>query len=1080
MDAGSAASTRMPELALGPPPLEKGELEGDSSAHGPEIPPRSPLFQRGEVGWIVLVVLLLSATAAWGQAVDGSRYACRPLAEALRDLQGRGLPVVFGSNLVRDDLRVEKVPPPGSPRRLLDQLLAPHGLRVQRGAGGRLLVVQAFAGSSSVPPWSSARPAARRPSDDRGGVLPAWVEPGTPELTVIDVPRRESLRDPFAVSRYLLLRLAPGVEPADWSALAFELKALIVEARSRAEGLKVALEAPPPAVERLLEHDLAPYLDAYAGDRLGSAPAADPTARRWWRPPPGGRALHPLLAGAAAGAELVLLGERLDAEHRAFLERVQATPSVDLERQPAIDGLGAGQARFLYQLDTGSYYLAAYAEPGRRRILAFSLGGRVDARSLYPQDAAIAARHLGDRTELELDGEHPFVLIELTPEVPRPESGELRVDGDDFVDPYEIVVLNQVFREREARKVRSLDVMERRHSVSHSRTARRYTWIHRVIERPGRLTEYHHLGVERNGVPIPERGPRVGRDFRAEAQVELQPLEIELDRTYRYRYLGEEAIDGHPTWKIGFEPLQDGAYLAGVVWIDRRTHAHRKIEATHVGLTGPVIQRQVTRTYRWVPDDGQCFWNWSRGEGLSVVESSTSRVSLSIDVERYGFDYNSGDIERQVRQAHASDLPIHVAIPPDGHRWLIKEEPRRRLLGRLFDRLGRSDTASRAASHQATDPSGTGSAYRRLPPARDRLGAPNSGAIAAGDGIGGRVIAGRGAYATTRDLFLIARHNCTKTISCSGLGFDVRRTDLFDNRSELYAGLYDVQGFASLAYPRVKGSRWTLTAALQHDIAYWENGVLRPGATDAYASFQQRRNSVSVAFARPLGKLSRPPAKGTLRLRGSFGFSHLGFKPYAWEATPGFRLPDDVLEQISVLELDWQRRELYSRASLELRWRGSQEPWGVGGSEPLTRAPGRLTLIAGTSTSLPGERSLGARAVLQAGWDLDHFSDSFSGFEGARAPGFQPQRYDFGAGAGVSWNGRLAPRLPLTLRLEGAVLRSQRYPHNDAEQLGVEVETFLNTWPKIDLFLRVGYGLYSSIPDQDGDLRSRFVLSRRF
>ncbi len=38
----------------------------------------------------------------------------------------------------------------------------------------------------------------------------------------------------------------------------------------------------------------------------------------------------------------------------------------------------------------------------------------------------------------------------------------------------------------------------------------------------------------------------------------------------------------------------------------------------------------------------------------------------------------------------------------------------------------------------------------------------------------------------------------------------------------------------------------------------------------------------------------------------------------------------------------------------------------------------------------------------------------------------------------------------------------------------------LSSWLKTDLFLRLGYGLYSNIPDQDGDLRTRFIVSRRF
>jgi len=113
-----------------------------------------------------------------------------------------------------------------------------------------------------------------------------------------------------------------------------------------------------------------------------------------------------------------------------------------------------------------------------------------------------------------------------------------------------------------------------------------------------------------NGVLHPEGKLRIGRDFRAEASIELEPLEIELDKTYAYEFLGEERVDGHPTWKIGFRPLHEGSFLSGVVWIDQKTAAHRKIRAVHTGLRGPLISRETTRHYEWIADAGQCFWNW--------------------------------------------------------------------------------------------------------------------------------------------------------------------------------------------------------------------------------------------------------------------------------------------------------------------------------------------------------------------------------------------------------------------------------------------------------------------------------------
>jgi hypothetical protein len=86
---------------------------------------------------------LASAGLLAGPALAAQRWAGRPLAEALRALQSEGLTLVFTSELVRPDMRVEHEPSSQEPRRLLDEILAPHGLKVQEAAGGVLVVVAA-------------------------------------------------------------------------------------------------------------------------------------------------------------------------------------------------------------------------------------------------------------------------------------------------------------------------------------------------------------------------------------------------------------------------------------------------------------------------------------------------------------------------------------------------------------------------------------------------------------------------------------------------------------------------------------------------------------------------------------------------------------------------------------------------------------------------------------------------------------------------------------------------------------------------------------------------------------------------
>src|SRR6185436_4039752 len=79
---------------------------------------------------------------AFAQTASRPSYAGRQLAEVLRDLQSRGLKIVFSTELVRPDMKVTEEPRSAAPRKILDEVLKPHGLEVRSGAGGSLLVVR--------------------------------------------------------------------------------------------------------------------------------------------------------------------------------------------------------------------------------------------------------------------------------------------------------------------------------------------------------------------------------------------------------------------------------------------------------------------------------------------------------------------------------------------------------------------------------------------------------------------------------------------------------------------------------------------------------------------------------------------------------------------------------------------------------------------------------------------------------------------------------------------------------------------------------------------------------------------------
>ena len=93
------------------------------------------------VPWLVLGALLASTAGAQAPSDSQPHYLGLTLTEALLDLQQRGLRILFTSEVVRPEMRVEAEPASTSPRQMLDELLAAHGLMAQTGPKESLVIV---------------------------------------------------------------------------------------------------------------------------------------------------------------------------------------------------------------------------------------------------------------------------------------------------------------------------------------------------------------------------------------------------------------------------------------------------------------------------------------------------------------------------------------------------------------------------------------------------------------------------------------------------------------------------------------------------------------------------------------------------------------------------------------------------------------------------------------------------------------------------------------------------------------------------------------------------------------------------
>lgn len=100
---------------------------------------------------LLILSILGSVTPCSADKYAPTNYAGKTLEQALRDLQMKGLNVVYSSDLVRPEMKVMTEPPPGSPRDTLKRLLFPHGLKAEDGPVNTLLVVYQNGAAKMMP-----------------------------------------------------------------------------------------------------------------------------------------------------------------------------------------------------------------------------------------------------------------------------------------------------------------------------------------------------------------------------------------------------------------------------------------------------------------------------------------------------------------------------------------------------------------------------------------------------------------------------------------------------------------------------------------------------------------------------------------------------------------------------------------------------------------------------------------------------------------------------------------------------------------------------------------------------------------
>ncbi len=153
--------------------------------------------------------LLLAGAPVHGQEPGAVRAQGRRLDEALADLQGRGLKIIYSSQVVRPDMHVRAEPRVTSLRRILDEMLSPHGLIAKDGPGGTVLIVKnPRARLQKTPPQKAQAPPPGPSVAAAGDTVEAPRYEETIDVVDAEPEAAAAGPPPFAV-RSLEVRVAP-------------------------------------------------------------------------------------------------------------------------------------------------------------------------------------------------------------------------------------------------------------------------------------------------------------------------------------------------------------------------------------------------------------------------------------------------------------------------------------------------------------------------------------------------------------------------------------------------------------------------------------------------------------------------------------------------------------------------------------------------------------------------------------------------------------------------------------------------------------------------------------------------------
>lgn len=163
------------------------------------------------------------------------------------------------------------------------------------------------------------------------------------------------------------------------------------------------------------------------------------------------------------------------------------------------------------------------------------------------------------------------------------------------------------------------------------------------------------------------------------------PLDLTLDRTYVYRLLDDDRVDGRDAYVLTFDPSDAGAPLTlyrGRVWIDKTTFERLRLSVIQTNLEPPVLSNEERDDFTPVAGpDGATFRMLTRTDGQQLWTIAGRNLVVRREVELATFDINPApeEFEKRRNAAYASNRLMlretekgfqYLERKPDGSREL--------------------------------------------------------------------------------------------------------------------------------------------------------------------------------------------------------------------------------------------------------------------------------------------------------------------------------------------------------------------------------------------------------------------------